>query len=64
MSTMSYIRPAPHDELVTVIQDRARGARAEVGPSIAVIVASVAIMAGLMAFRLWFLMPASFQIQN
>ena len=70
MSNMTYIRAAFHDELSTKVQapsvrDRiAHRMRSEVGPSIVTIVASVLIMAGLMAFRLWWLMPASVHFQN
>ena len=70
MSNMTHIRTALHDELSTKIEapsvrDRAaRRARSEVGPAIVTIVASVVIMAGLMAFRLWWLMPASFHFSN
>jgi hypothetical protein len=69
MSTMTYIRTA-HDELSTKVEapsmgDRiARRVRTEIGPPIVAIVASVVIMAGLIAFRLYWLMPASFHFQN
>lgn len=70
MSNMTYIRTAFQDELSTKVEapsmrDRiARRVRSEVVPSIVAIVASVVIMAGLMAFRLWWLMPASTHLQN
>ena len=68
MSTMTYIRATSHGELATVVQDEKRskresathGSRLEIGRAIITITASVVVMAGLMAFRLWFLMPASF----
>jgi len=66
MSNMTYIHTAFHDELSTKIEapsKRERIAhrlRTEVGPSIAAIVASVVVMAGLIALRLWFLMPGGF----
>ena len=69
MSTMTYIRTAFHDELSTTAERSKREpiatrVRSEIGPSIVAIVASVVIMAGLMAFRLWWLMPASIHFQN
>jgi hypothetical protein len=70
MSNMTYIRATFHDELSTKVASPSRRerlaqrARSEIGPSIVVIVASVVIMAGLMAFRLWWLMPASIHFQN
>jgi len=70
MSNMTYIRTAFHDELSTKVESlsrRERNAhrvRSEVGPFVVAIVASIVIMAGLIAFRLWFLMPASFHFPN
>jgi len=72
MSMMTYIRPALPDELATVVRlgerskrdSVARQARSEIGPSVVTIVASVLIMAALMAFRLWWLMPASMHFQT
>jgi hypothetical protein len=72
MSSMTTIRAVHPDELATVVKvegpskgDRAmHRVRSEIGPSIVAIVASVVIMAGLMAFRLWWLMPASIHFQN
>ena len=63
MSTMTYIRTAFHDE-PSKREPIATRVRSEIGPSIVAIVASVVIMAGLMAFRLWWLMPASIHFQN
>lgn len=72
MSTMTTIRAAHLDELATVVKVEGpakrerlmRRVRAEIGPSIAAIIASVLIMAALTAFRLWWLMPASIHFQN
>jgi hypothetical protein len=68
MSSMTTIRAVHPDELATVVKveepakrDRVRS---EIGPSIIAVVASGVIMAGLMAFRLWWLMPASMHFQN
>jgi len=69
MSNMTYIRTASRDELSTKVESSwrdgiAHRVRSEIGPSISAIVASVVIMAGLTAFRLWFLMPASFHFHG
>ncbi|HLJ22120.1 MAG TPA: hypothetical protein VKU84_18075 [Stellaceae bacterium] len=70
MSNMTSIRTALHDELSTKVEAPAirnrvvRRERSDAGPAIVTIVASVLIMAGLMAFRLWWLMPASFHFSN
>ncbi len=70
MSTMTYIRTALHDELSSKAEAQAareriaHRLRSEIGPSIVTLVTSVLIMAGLIAFRLWWLMPASIHFQN
>ena len=72
MSTMTHIRPALRHELASVVQDETRSgrgtetplARSEIGPSLLVIAASVLVMAGLIAVRLWFLMPGSFHFAS
>jgi hypothetical protein len=66
MSNMAYIRTTVHDELSTKVAAPARHehARSEIGRSVVTIVASVVIMAGLMAFRVWWLMPASIHLHN
>lgn len=63
MSNLTRIRTASHDELSSKVE-APREARSELGPSVVAIVASVVIMAGLMTFRLWWLMPALFLFQN
>ncbi len=68
MSNMTYIRTTFHDELSTKVEaPPARVAdrvRSEIGPPIAAIVASAVIMAGLIALRLWFLMPGGFHFAS
>lgn len=67
MSTMTHIRPAPRYEFASVVQDETRSkrdratqsTRSEIAPSLLVIAASVLVMAGIIALRLWFLMPGS-----
>ena len=67
MSNMTYIR-ASHQELATVVPDetRSKGERSThlewsgIRPSLLAIGASVLVMAGLIALRLWFLMPGAF----
>ena len=69
MSIMTQIRTT-HDELATVVQDEKRSGReravrsawSDIGPSIIAIAVSVLVMAGLMALRLWFLMPGAFHL--
>ena len=72
MSTMTHIRPAPRYELASIIQDEtrsrcdsaARSTRSEIGPSLLAIAAGVLVMAGLVALRLWFLMPGAFHFAH
>jgi hypothetical protein len=72
MSTMTHIRRAPHDEFASVVQDETRSrrdsaagsARSEIGPSLLAIAAGVLVIAGLIALRLWFLMPGAFNFAN
>jgi len=72
MSTSTHIRPAPRYELASVAQDETRSrrdaavrsARSEIGPSLRAITAGVLVMAGLIALRLWFLMPGAFHFAN
>jgi len=68
---MTYIR-TPQDELATVVQDEAHSKRArttrsivfEICQALVVIAIGVAIMAGLTALRLWFLMPGAFHFAS
>jgi hypothetical protein len=68
MFTMTYIRPISHGELATFVRDETRSKPSsasrwtwlETGMAMATVGAAVIVMAGLMALRLWFLMPASF----
>jgi hypothetical protein len=72
MSTMTHIRQAPRYELASVVQDETRSerdratrsTRSEIGPSLLVIAAGVLVMAGLVALRLWFLMPGGFHFAS
>ncbi len=70
MSNMTYIRASFHDELSIKVETPpahervADRVRSEIGPSIAAIVASVVIMAGLIALRLWFLLPGGFHFAS
>jgi hypothetical protein len=72
MSTMTHIRPAPHYELASVVQDEKRSKRecairstlSEIGLSLMAIAAGVLIMTGLVALRLWFLMPGAFHFAS
>ena len=67
MSIITHIRPAPRDELASLVQNETRSKRGgatpstrpEIGPSLLAIAAGVLIMAGLIALRLWFLMPGA-----
>lgn len=74
MSNIGYIRAAPDQGLATVAEtsgrprldspDRAklRAVLREIAAAATLIVVCAAIMAGLTAIRLWFLMPASFHL--
>ena len=69
MSTIAYIRAAASNDVATIVRDKVGSrpvetGRAKIGPSIVAVAVSVVIMAGLMALRLWFLMPASIYFQN
>ena len=72
MSTMTYIRRAPRDELASLVLDETWSKRAdatrptpsEIGPSLLAVAAGVLVMAGLIALRLWFLMPGSFHFAS
>ena len=68
MSTMTHIRPAPRYELASVVQDEPRSkrdgatgsTRSAIGASLIAMAAGALVMAGLVALRLWFLMPGGF----
>jgi hypothetical protein len=69
MSTIAYIRAVAPNDVATVVRERVESrlvetGRAKIGPSIVAIATSVVIMAGLIALRLWFLMPASIHLLN
>ena len=72
MSSMTHIRRAPRYELASVVQDETRSERdrathsawSEIGPSLLMLAVSVLVMAGLVALRLWFLMPGAFHFAS
>jgi hypothetical protein len=76
MSNIGYIRTAPGHGPATVVETgrrprvdspvraKLRAVSREIALAAAVIVVGTAIMAGLTAFRLWFLMPASFHFSG
>jgi len=72
MSSMTHIRPASRYELASVAQDEGRSkrgvatrsARSEIGPSLLAIAGGVLIMVGLIALRVWFLMPGAFHFAS
>ena len=72
MSSMTHIRPASRYELASVAQEKGRSkrgvatgsARSEIGPSLLAIAGGVLIMVGLIALRVWFLMPGAFHFAS
>jgi hypothetical protein len=69
MSTIAYLRAVTPNDVATVVREKVGSPlvetdRAKIGPSIVAIAISVVIMAGLIALRLWFLMPASIHLLN
>jgi hypothetical protein len=76
MSNIGYIRTAPGRGPATVVETgrrsrldsparaKLRGALREAAAAATLIVVCTAIMAGLTAVRLWFLMPATFHFSG
>jgi hypothetical protein len=72
MSTITYIRATSDGELATLVQDEKRSKRGsasrwvrlEIARAVIAIAAGFVAMAGLLALRLWFLMPASFHFSG
>lgn len=72
MSTMTHIRPASRYEIASVARDEGRSkrdvatrsARSKIGPSLLAIAGGVLVMVGLIALRLWFLMPGAFRFAS
>lgn len=74
MSSIAYIRTASNQRFATIsetgsrprldssVRARLRVVLREIAAAVAVIAVGTSIMAGLVALRLWFLMPTSFHL--